>query len=267
MTRKIIQYASILIGAVILVAPGKAEIVQSPKDRKVTETGNAATQLQLGLDYQNGNGVPQDDAKAAVWFRKAACQGNVDAQLKLSEAYYQGRGVPRDYMLAGWWMLKVASKRTAVAEAKLKERAAKAALGDAEAQNELRNANAKFLMLIEMAEQGDAAAQNQLGLAFGLGDGVSRDDIKSAAWHRRAAEQGNPLSQSLLAMAYAEGAGVAKDHVEALKWFNILLAQTKGPDRLLIAMVISFTARKMTREQILEAQLLARQWKGTKVKP
>ena len=267
MTRKSLQYALMLMAAVILVSPSKAEAGQFSSNRKVAETGSADAQLQLGLNYEKGNGVPQDDAKAAVWFRRAACQGNVDAQLKLSEAYYHGRGVPQDYMLAGWWMLKVASKRAAVAEAKQMERAARAAQGDAEAQSELRNATAKFLTLIEAAERGDAAAQSQLGLAYGLGDGVSRDNIKSAAWHRRAAERGNPLSQSLLAMAYVEGAGVKKDQVEALKWFNILFAQTKGPNRRVIEMVMSFTASKMTQEQILEAQKLARQWRGVAVKP
>jgi len=260
MARKTFQYALIFIGALLFATPSNAEIDQFSINRKAAEIGDAGAQMKLGVAYEKGQGVPQDNEKAAEWYRRAACQGNVDAQVKLSEAYYLGRGVPQDYLLSGWWMLKVAAKWSTVAEAKQLERAARAAQGDGEAQKQLRNATAKFLMLIEAAEQGDAKAQNQLGLAYGLGHDILRDDIKSAAWFRRAAEQGNPQSQSLLAIAYAEGAGVAKDYVEALKWFNILLAQTKGSDRRVIKMAITFTAKNMTQKQIMEAQKLARQW-------
>ena len=35
--------------------------------------------LNLGLLYENGQGVPQDDAKAQAWFEKAAAAGDVTA--------------------------------------------------------------------------------------------------------------------------------------------------------------------------------------------
>jgi hypothetical protein len=263
MTRLSLQCALMFLGAALFTTPIRAEISQFSKNHPVVKLGNADAQLKLGLSYENGRGVPQDYAKAALWFRRAACQGNVDAQMKISEAYYLGRGVPKDYVLAGWWMMKVATKRATAAEQKRSEREAKAAQGDAEAQKQLRNATVEFMKLIEAAEQEDADAQNKLGLVYGLGKGVPQNDAKAAAWHRRAAEQGNPQSQSLLAIAHAEGVGVARNHVEALKWLNILLAQTKGSDRPVIKMVISLTAKNMTQEQILEAQTRAVQWTPT----
>ena len=42
--------------------------------RNAAEQGNAAAQYSLGVMYDNGRGVPGDDARA-VWFRKAAEQG------------------------------------------------------------------------------------------------------------------------------------------------------------------------------------------------
>ena len=33
--------------------------------------------------YANGRGVPEDDAQAVSWYRKAAQQGHVKAQLNL----------------------------------------------------------------------------------------------------------------------------------------------------------------------------------------
>ncbi len=43
------------------------------------EQGNAEAQLNLGVMYANSLGVPEDDAEAARWFRKAAEQGDFAA--------------------------------------------------------------------------------------------------------------------------------------------------------------------------------------------
>ena len=51
--------------------------------RTLAETGDAAAQNRLGLIYQNGEGVPQDDAEAIKWYLKAAEQGYTAAQNNL----------------------------------------------------------------------------------------------------------------------------------------------------------------------------------------
>ena len=43
--------------------------------RKLAEQGDAAAQYNLGLMYDNGQGVPQDYAEAVKWYRLAAEQG------------------------------------------------------------------------------------------------------------------------------------------------------------------------------------------------
>lgn len=43
---------------------------------QAAEQGNAQAQLNLGWMYANGQGVRQDDAQAAQWFRKASEQGD-----------------------------------------------------------------------------------------------------------------------------------------------------------------------------------------------
>ena len=53
--------------------------------------------------YDNGRGVPQDDAEALKWYRKAAEQGYALAQTNLGFMYDHGRGVPQDYVLAHMW--------------------------------------------------------------------------------------------------------------------------------------------------------------------
>ena len=51
-------------------------------------------QFSLGRKYADGRGVPQDDAEAVRWFRLAAEQGNTPAQFYLGRKYADGRGVP-----------------------------------------------------------------------------------------------------------------------------------------------------------------------------
>ena len=40
--------------------------------------GAAYAQYNLGVMYDNGMGVPENDAEAVKWYRKAADQGNAD---------------------------------------------------------------------------------------------------------------------------------------------------------------------------------------------
>ena len=42
-------------------------------------TGDADAQCGLGRQYEHALGVPQDNAQAVLWLRKAAEQGNIIA--------------------------------------------------------------------------------------------------------------------------------------------------------------------------------------------
>lgn len=63
---------------------------------KKAESGEKGSQLGLAGNYEKGNGVPRDDAKAAFWYRKAADQGSNIAKIALARMYAEGRGVPKD---------------------------------------------------------------------------------------------------------------------------------------------------------------------------
>ncbi len=78
--------------------------------RPLAEQGNAKAQFNLGVMYRNGEGVPQDDAKAARWYSKAAEQGDANAQNNLGVMYRIGLGVPQDYAHAHMWFNLAASK-------------------------------------------------------------------------------------------------------------------------------------------------------------
>ena len=56
------------------------------------EQGHASAQSNLGLMYDNGEGVPEDDAEAVRWYRLAAEQGLAEAQSNLGFMYDKGEG-------------------------------------------------------------------------------------------------------------------------------------------------------------------------------
>ena len=65
---------------------------------------DAGAQYNLGLMYDNGEGVPQDDVEAVAWYRRAAEQGRAGAQVEFGLMYGRGRGVPQDYVEAYKWL-------------------------------------------------------------------------------------------------------------------------------------------------------------------
>jgi len=62
--------------------------------RRAADQGDAKAQDNLGAMYATGRGVPRDDAEAVKWFRRAAIQGDADAENNLGRMYAKGRGVP-----------------------------------------------------------------------------------------------------------------------------------------------------------------------------
>ena len=75
------------------------------------------------------------------------------------------------------------------------------------------------------AEQGDAEAQFNLGYAYGIGEGVDKDQREAVRWYRKAAEQGDAWAQYNLGVAYWNGEGVDKDQREAVRWDRMAAEQ------------------------------------------
>ena len=72
--------------------------------RKASDQGLAEAQYSLGFMYDTGSGVPENDAEAVKWYRKAAAQGAADAQYNLGLMYAYGEGVPENNIRAYvWW--------------------------------------------------------------------------------------------------------------------------------------------------------------------
>ena len=60
----------------------------------------------LGVMYDEGEGVPEDDKEAVKWYRKAAEQGHAGAQFNLALMYEEGEGVLEDKKEAVKWYFR-----------------------------------------------------------------------------------------------------------------------------------------------------------------
>ncbi len=95
---------------------------------KAAEQGHAAAQNDLGLLYQDGQGVAWDYVEARKWYLKAAGQGYAAAQNNLGALYQNADGVAQDYTMAYVWHNSAAARGHATAS---KNRAAVVAKLDA----------------------------------------------------------------------------------------------------------------------------------------
>lgn len=76
----------------------------------LAQQGHAKAQYRLGKMYDFAEGIPQDDAEAVKWYRRAAEQGKAGAQNNLGYMYNNGYGVPQNYVLAHMWYNLAASQ-------------------------------------------------------------------------------------------------------------------------------------------------------------
>lgn len=145
-----------------------------------------------------------------------------------------------------------------------------------------------------LAKAGHAGSQHLLGLMYYMGRGVTRDYRQAMHWHRKAAEQGHADAQYVVGAMFYTGNAVDTDHRQAVAWFR--RAAEKGhaeaqhalalmyrhhaaglpQDKVLAYMLWNLAAaggnanaveqraeiaKRMTPEQIEEAQSMARAWR------
>lgn len=174
------------------------------------EAGDAAAQTKLGLAYQQGNGVPQNDDLAARWFRKAADQGDASAQNDLGVAYNMGRGVSQDKQEALRWYSKAAKQGNPQAIFNV---GVSYYNGDGIDSNEY-TAYAWFL-----------AAQD-------AGNPLARDAVKRSATTMTPADTSIALQH--IAAMYQKGEELPKSEEQTLRWLR-KAAEVDSPGKVSLA--------------------------------
>jgi TPR repeat protein len=112
--KKIHPYSIIVSGTAVVLTSCRTD-----DTRTLAEAGDPAAQYELGVMYQNGEGVPQNYSKAVKWFRMAAEQGDSNAQYSLGLKYSVGHGVPQNYPEAAKWHRKSAEQGNRAAQLSL----------------------------------------------------------------------------------------------------------------------------------------------------
>ncbi len=181
--------------------------------RKAADQGYAGAQCNLGLCYDNGNGVTQSYTEAVKWYRKAADQGSVYAQCNLGYCYEMGNGVTQSYTEAVKWYRKAADQGHARAQSNLGycyDKGNGVTQSYTEAVKWFRKA----------ADQGNMYAQSNLGVYYENGRGVTQSYTEAVKWYRKAADQGDAIAQYNLGVCYGNGNGVTQSYTEAVKWYR-----------------------------------------------
>jgi len=232
------KIATALFVGMIFSLPCSSQKAAEPSNQallRAAQSGDPKAEFQLGRAYEDGNGVPHDDDRAAEWFHKAADQGNVDAQNSLGLMYAEGRGVQRDRAEAVRWYKKAASHGLAeamyhlaiayyngegtegnlglaytwlMAAQKAGDPQAEQAIKDIGGQMTNRVDRSKF-DLAELYEKGEELPQD-LAAALALYQEAAAKDPKTSPF-------ANP-AQVKLCQFYGAGKGAAQDYAQAKMW-------------------------------------------------
>ena len=199
------------------------------------QSGDAQAQFELARDYEDGKGVPQDDAKAVEWFRKSADQGNAEAENSLGVMYGLGRGVARDREEAVRWYKKAAKQGLA-------DGIYNVAISYYNGEGAEENITSACSWMMAAQRKGDTQAaealkhiQEQtnnpfdrckydLAVLYEKGDELQQDLPAAAAIYTGLAQQNYKQSifaspaQYKMCLLYIAGKGVPRDDDEAKRW-------------------------------------------------
>jgi TPR repeat protein len=234
-----------------LAEPPEKQLFKETQAR--AEKGEAEAQLHLGNLYLTGSGVSKSPGKAAKWHRKAAEQGLAVAQYQLGIDCAFGEGVKMDKAEAALWFQKAAEQHLVDAQLEV----ARCYL---HGEGVDVNGEEAVYWFRKAAAQGSADAEYELGKCYMEGTGASRDIELGVKWIRHAAERGLPPAQNTLGQCYQKGTGVTRDALQAYKWFALAAARddARAAD---IRVSIAKVETQLTKEQVAEAQRLAREFK------
>ena len=176
------------------------------------ETGNLASQNNLGILYRDGKNVEPNPAESFKWFKKAAESGFVEAQLNLAEMILQENDTEENRERAYFWFTKAADAGNTTARMRL-------------AETQSKNENSEIWkytieLLTKVAMSGNTRAQVTLANVLFGGIGTSKDYNSAFSWYMKVAEKRDNVAQYKLGIMYRDGLGTEKDLKKAVEWLS-----------------------------------------------
>ena len=204
----------------------------------LAEQGNANAQRNLGLMYDNGDGVQENDKTAVKWYTLAAEQGLDQAQSNLGLMYENGIGVQENHETAVKWYTLAAEQGLDQAQSNLGfmyyigkgvtqdyETSAKWYALAAEQGNSKAKENLSILLLVigkeifssEPDGHDCSGAIDYFEKAQEVGNEGAPEYIEFCKTYQRASE-GEGMAQYEIAMHFDLGYLVSKNPKTALSW-------------------------------------------------
>jgi len=221
--------------------------------KRAAGLGDSEAILELGIMYEDGDGVRKDIRKAmqlyrtaaelglanaqqnvallldeegeqnaveaAHFYKLAALQGLTEAEFALGSCYEEGTGVDVDLEEAKRWYARAAEKGDTDSEYALGFCYDDGGRGVDVDFEEARRWYARA------AAKGDPDAQVNLGFLYEKGKGVEVDFDEAKRLYELAAAQGDDVAECNLGDLYADGLGVDVDLEEAKRWYERAASQ------------------------------------------
>lgn len=228
--------------------------------KPLAEQGVVNAQYNLGLMYENGEGVTADRNASIKWYTLAAKQGSAKAQYKLGKWVSRNADIniyKKDYEahkeIVMWYSL-AADQGFITAQIELAMH-----YGFMSTLYEYRKYVPEMLQwYTRAAEQGDVSSQEALCIGYYKGFRSIQDYDAAFKWCTLGAEsEHDSFSKETLGLMYYEGKGVTQDYIRAHMWFNV--AAAANPRLASAIKNRSEVEEKMTPTQVGKAQKLARE--------
>jgi TPR repeat protein len=208
--------------------------------RTAANRGDLFSQTELGVMLQSGIGSAVDLAQAREWYRRAAGEGYLPATVLLASLYSHGNGVPEDRDEAVHLLKPAAEQGYAPAQTDLASLYLLAPDAPAHDRDAVR--------LLHKAASHDPKGAFALGWCYQQERGVKRDLAQAARWYTKAANQGFAAAENNLGFLYNTGGGVPADHAAALQWYR-RAAEDGISDAALSVANLLLTGLEPTRDQ------------------
>lgn len=115
-----------------------------------------------------------------------------------------------------------------------------------------------FKLWMPLAKNGDAEAQNYLGILYYLGFGVGKDYKKALYWYERAAKAGDADAQRNYGDMLNFGRGVPKNNYQAYKWY--FAASQQGNEKAAREIEVIAASGNLSPNQQMHAKLEANEF-------
>jgi uncharacterized protein len=226
------QIARVAAGGILIAVIGAMGLVAAPKPASAFDGSTAPNTALLtpndGLRGHGGAAEAGDKAKALVALQYAADQGHLAAQWKVGRMYAAGDGVPQDDQRAFVYFSQIANTHPdeppGTAQARFVANAF-VALGHYYLTGIPNStimpdaARAHDMFAYAASYFGDADAQYQLGRLYL--DGVPSDPRQAARWFRLAATKGDCRAEAVLGDMLFQGKHVPRQAARGLMWLTL----------------------------------------------